>query len=150
MYHHNCASQPLLSLIQGASLLFRKNLRAAAAATVAAASSLLATNCKPEPLQGNQRPWPPSVDAPELVLLGEEAGVDVTCYDPDGGQLRVYVAWGDGDTSDYGGFVYSGQSVQLDHTYRQADTFQVRAQCHDLAPLFSEWSSPRPVVVANP
>jgi len=87
---------------------------------------------------------------PELVLLGAEADFEVTVYDPDGGELRVYLAWGDGDTSDYGEFVQSGQTVLFRHRYRSTGTFDVRGRCHDIVPLFSDWSAPVRVTVAEP
>jgi hypothetical protein len=90
------------------------------------------------------------VTGPELVFAGDTAEFDVTVYDPDGGELRVFLAWGDGDTSDYGEFVFSGQTVAFRHRYAAADTCLLRARCHDTRPLFSEWSSPRRVVVVNP
>jgi hypothetical protein len=68
-------------------------------------------------------------------------------HDPDGGLLRVFIACGDGDTTDHGEFVNSGQVVWFEHIYLQAGTYTVRARCHDTGPLFSDWSSPRPVVV---
>ena len=113
-------------------------------------AALLLAGCQPEPLVQNSRPRAPSVTGPEFVLLGDTAHFQVTVYDPDGDQLRVFVAWGDGDTADFGEFAYSGQVCRFSHRYRAADTFEVRARCHDLAPLFSDWSSPRPVVVAIP
>ncbi len=112
--------------------------------------ALLALTCTVEPETGNSRPFAPVLSGPEMVLLGAEVGFDVTVYDPDGGELRVYLAWGDGDTSDYGEFVRSGQTVTFRHRYQSADTFYVRGRCHDLVPLFSDWSSPKRVIVAEP
>jgi len=118
----------------------------------AAAALVLVLLCcdTPGPVTGNHRPATPSVSGPSEALVGELAEFSVEAYDPDGNDLRVFIAWGDGDTSDYGEFVSSGQVVYFEHRYLAADTFEVRARCHDPAPLFSDWSAPRRVVVTNP
>jgi hypothetical protein len=102
------------------------------------------------PVSGNHRPYAPVVSGPNEVLVGELAEFSVEVHDPDGNDLRVFVAWGDGDTSDYGEFVSSGRVVYFEHRYTMPDTFEVRARCHDSGPLFSEWSGPRRVVATNP
>ncbi|MEO0079443.1 MAG: hypothetical protein ABIK44_02040 [candidate division WOR-3 bacterium] len=105
---------------------------------------------EPDNNDGNQRPSPPLVTGPDEGYPGERLEFTVSVYDPDGGRLRVFVAWGDGDTSDYGDFVYSGETVLFEHSYARADTFLIRARCHDLEPLFSDWSTPRRVVIVQP
>ncbi|MFO7651700.1 MAG: hypothetical protein R6X13_10235 [bacterium] len=99
------------------------------------------------PPAGNRRPTVAIVEWPTEARVGERATVKVEGYDPDGDRLRVFVAWGDGDTVDHGEFVLSGQTVIFDHAYNSADTFTVRARCHDLGPLFSDWSAPRAIRV---
>ena len=102
------------------------------------------------PVSGNHRPYVPLVAGPSEVLVGELAEFSVEVHDPDGNSVRVFVAWGDGDTSDYGEFVGSGRVVYFEHRYTTEDTFEVRARCHDSEPLFSEWSGPRRVVATHP
>jgi len=108
--------------------------------------------CEEEPLQPwrNHAPRPPSIDGPTEVLAGQNAEFDVTCYDPDGHRMIVLVSWGDGDTSDYGDFVRSEQTVQFEHIWTRPDTYLVSGWCRDVylaEPLESGWSSPVPVVV---
>ncbi len=98
----------------------------------------------------NHKPYAPSVSGPAEVYVGELAEFPVAVNDPDGNMLRVFVAWGDGDTTDYGEFVASGQIVYFEHRYTTADTFEMRARCHDTEPMFSDWSAPRPVIAVNP
>ncbi len=113
--------------------------------------ALLALACDDGPAPWhNHAPWTPLVTGPAEVFAGVPATFDVTVYDPDGHQLRVYVAWGDGDTNDYGEFVASGQTVQFEHTWHEVDSFSIRARCHDSEPLFSDWSNGRLVVVVPP
>ncbi len=99
------------------------------------------------PGTGNRSPSVPVVAGPDTIAVGMPESFEVTVYDPDGDRLRVFVAWGDGDTNDYGDFVESGATVPFDHRFTDEGTFRVRARCHDLEPLFSDWSTPRDVVV---
>lgn len=95
----------------------------------------------------NRAPFTPAIYAPDEVFVGAVLSIEVTVADPDRDQLRVYAAWGDGDTSDFGEFVPSGAAIRFEHSYSRCDTFWISARCHDPGPLFSEWSSPRPVAV---
>lgn len=102
----------------------------------------------------NRAPWPPVLSGPDSTRVGLATGFQVTAADPDGDRLVVYVAWGDGDTADYGDFVPSGATVSFTHTWGRPGTFLVSAGCYDVRnpnrPLVSAWSSPRPVVVRVP
>lgn len=102
----------------------------------------------------NHAPRVPSVSGPERAFVGLPARFDVTVYDPDGHSMVLYLAWGDGDTSDYGDFVRSGATVTFEHAWRRTGTFLVSGRCYDtydpLNPLFSNWSHPLTVVVENP
>lgn len=100
--------------------------------------------------RGNHKPRSPVVAGPSEALVGERLDFSVMVFDPDGDRLRVFVAWGDGDTSDYGEFVFSGAEVLFEHVFREPGVFYVAARCHDLEPKFSDWSSPRAVSVARP
>ncbi|MEO0085024.1 MAG: hypothetical protein ABIK37_00140 [candidate division WOR-3 bacterium] len=102
------------------------------------------------PATGNRKPRSPVVTGPSEALVGERLEFSVLAFDPDGDRLRVFVAWGDGDTSDYGEFVLSGAEVVFEHCYRVSGVFGVSARCHDLEPKFSDWSSPRAVTVTRP
>lgn len=78
-------------------------------------------------------------------MSGQPAEFEVEVYDPDGGRLVVFVAWGDGDTIDYGDFVYSGQVVVFRHAFA-AGRYSVRGRCYDTEPRFSDWSAGHVVV----
>jgi hypothetical protein len=87
------------------------------------------------------------VAGPDTLAVGVSGEFAAEAHDPDGDRLRVYVAWGDGDTSDFGEFVETGRVIVFVHAYGQVGEYPVRARCHDLAPRFSDWSAARPVVV---
>jgi phosphomannomutase len=110
---------------------------------------VLLAACDSTSPQGNRAPSPPAIEVPADVVRGQAGDFAVTVHDPDGDRVRVFVAWGDGDTSDYGSFVYSMQTVHFEHTYASAGTFVVRGRCHDTEPLFSDWSSAETVAVSG-
>ncbi len=94
----------------------------------------------------NHAPRAPVVSGPDTVVVGTAAAFDAAVLDPDGDRLRVYVAWGDGDTTDCGDFIPSGGVAAFEHSFTRPGSFEVTARCHDLEPLFSDWSAPHTVV----
>ncbi len=101
----------------------------------------------------NHAPLIPHVSGPSETWVGIPTSFDVTVYDPDGHSVAVFLAWGDGDTTQYPDFVASGAAVMFEHTWRRADTFAVTARCYDIydpkEPLFSGWSNSLQVVVRS-
>ncbi|MBN2538025.1 hypothetical protein JXB37_07110, partial [candidate division WOR-3 bacterium] len=85
---------------------------------------------EPQPWQ-NHAPRAPSVSGPDSTFVGTLVQFQVTCYDPDGHAMLVLVAWGDGDTSDYGDFVPSEQTVVFEHSWAAAGSYDVKAWCRD-------------------
>lgn len=114
-----------------------------------AAGALVAAGCGGLPPTANRAPSAPQVSGPTEVTVGQPAQLSVTVFDPDGDRVRLYIAWGDGDTTDYGQFVQSMQTVQFEHAFARADTYRVRAQCHDIEPLFSGWSDPLVIIAVG-
>ncbi|OYD15033.1 hypothetical protein CH330_06850 [candidate division WOR-3 bacterium JGI_Cruoil_03_51_56] len=110
------------------------------------------SGCKEESSEhyGNHRPRIPIVSGPDTSYVGMRVFFDITVFDPDGDRLVVFVAWGDGDTSDYGSFVPSGAMVTFEHAFLRSGTFGISARCYDSEPLYSDWSHPYEVVVLNP
>ncbi len=101
--------------------------------------------------QTNHKPLTPTLSGPDTTHIGVQECYEVTVGDPDGNRLRVFTAWGDGDTTEYGAFVGSGATALFEHAFLRPGVFGVRARCHDDVypdePLFSDWSTPHDVVV---
>jgi hypothetical protein len=132
-----------------AEVEMRKQLTARAylvLVAVAAASVLAGLMCK-KPISGN----PP--DAPEIPSGPSVAPVDSLCTyttvtsDPDGDDVGYRFAWGDGDTSEWTGWMPSGLQGERSHAYPSPGSFQVRAQARDVSEELSDWSGILPVVV---
>ncbi len=96
------------------------------------------------------RPPPNTPNEPEGTDIG---GTD-TSYEfqagaghPDGLLVSIRFAWGDGDTSDWSGFVLPHWPVEMRHSWTTPGTYRVRAQAKDTYGLTSEWSEPHTMVV---
>ncbi len=72
--------------------------------------------------------------------------------DPDGDSVAVRFDWGDSTTSSWSGFVASGDTVALPHSWPDTGTYEVRAQARDKELQESDWSTALTVrvVVARP
>jgi hypothetical protein len=113
---------------------------------LAAFASLIAiTGCP-------QKNHPPEVVAAPSGPASGRTGVDclfwASATDPDDDdKVAVRFDWGDGDTSNWSGFVPSGDSAGKTRAYATPGTFFVRAQARDLDRAQSDWSSACSVVV---
>jgi hypothetical protein len=118
-------------------------------AAFAAVGWLALVACDEAPPAANRAPSAPHIEGPGEVVAGQSAQFSVTVFDPDGDRVRLFIAWGDGDTTDYGQFLQSTQTVQVEHVFARADTYRMSGRCHDLEPLFSTWSAPLVVVAVG-
>jgi len=106
--------------------------------------STLWLNCR-----GNQAPGEPAAPS------GPSSGVNDSLYaftsvatDPDGGSICYRFDWGDGDTSDWTGWVQSGQPGEASHSWHSSDAFVLRAQAKDTGGVVSAWSAGHQLNVA--
>ena len=60
--------------------------------------------------------------------------------DPDGDGVSYRFSWGNGDTSEWGGWTQSGTTGAAGYRYPSVGTFQVRAQARDANEARSGWS----------
>jgi hypothetical protein len=70
--------------------------------------------------------------------------------DPDGDGLGYRFAWGNGDTSEWTGWVPNGWPGGQGYAYRRAGIYTVRAQARDANEALSAWSNPLQMSVPNP
>jgi outer membrane protein assembly factor BamB len=66
---------------------------------------------------------------------------------PDTITVAIRFAWGDGDTSDWSGFVASGDSVAMSHVWTAPDTYAVTAQARDTGSGRSLWSLSHSIII---
>jgi len=97
---------------------------------------------------------PPAVrnapDAPDSVVRESTCAVSVTADDPDGDSVSLKLDWGDGDTSEWSGFVASGTAFNATHAWTREGWYCVRAIARDTKGALSSWSASDSIRVAPP
>jgi hypothetical protein len=90
----------------------------------------------------NHPPYPPETPS------GPTSGYRYTSYtystsaiDPDGDQVRYKFDWGDGNQSDWTGWVDSGQSASKSYSWDNLGSYCVKAKSQDENYEESDWSS---------
>jgi hypothetical protein len=94
---------------------------------------------------------PSMPDAPDGPSSGAKDSLcefTSTATDPNGGDVCFRFDWGDGDTSDWTGWVKSGQPGGASHAWHSSGTFAVRAQAKDPGDSVSAWSDVHQLSVA--
>ncbi|MEO0026161.1 MAG: Ig-like domain-containing protein [candidate division WOR-3 bacterium] len=97
----------------------------------------------------NNPPNTPILTGPASGYVTLVQTFSATATDPEGQNISIRFAWGDGDTSDWSLYVASGGTVQDTHTYTATGTFSVRAQARDIQGATSGWSSPQSINVTE-
>lgn len=97
----------------------------------------------------NNPPNTPTVTGPASGYVSLVQTFSATTTDPDGNNISIRFAWGDGDTSSWSNYVPSGGMVQDTHTYTATGTYSVRAQARDSYGATSGWSSPHSINITE-
>ena len=87
----------------------------------------------------NHPPDPPEIDGPRRGSPGIEYEYTFSATDPNGHDVKYYVAWGDG-TLDETTFHGSGEIVALNHTWNKQGTYTIQAKAKDTYGAESNWS----------
>ena len=90
----------------------------------------------------NTAPDTPVIGGPHRGGLDTVYTFTATASDSDGDSVSLRFDWGDGDTSDWNGWVAGGETVQMSHAWQSFNTFWVRAQARDPHDSLSAWSRP--------
>ncbi len=95
----------------------------------------------------SQAPNPPTVSGPTSGNPNVSYDFNGTATDPNNDQISIRFAWGDGDTSAWSGYVASGSTITMSHSYSNTGTYYITAQARDIHGLRSAWSSPHQIVI---
>jgi outer membrane protein assembly factor BamB len=93
---------------------------------------------------------PAKPDGPAKGVQNTSYTYHTVAFHPDNMDLAIRFAWGDGDTSDWSGFVAPGESVSASHTWPITNTYVVTAQAKDTGNATSKWSAPQEVRIWPP
>jgi hypothetical protein len=88
----------------------------------------------------DQPPDAPLITGPSQGVVNETYTVTLTVSDPDGGTLFCLWNWGDCNESDWLGPFFSGQTINLSHTWARKGIFDISAILKDDCGLYSNWS----------
>jgi outer membrane protein assembly factor BamB len=98
----------------------------------------------------NAKPQAPTdVNWPAAVQPNEEAVLAVVLLDADGDSVACRFDWGNGDTSEWSGYVASGQTLTTTHAWTQLGLCDVRMQARDRRGAVSDWSPQHEVTVGD-
>ncbi len=69
---------------------------------------------------------------------------------PDGDDVAIRCAWGEGDTSGWSEYVLPSVPAEMSHAWSTPGTYVVRAQARDTHGLTSQWSDPHDITIGRP
>ncbi|MEO0190509.1 MAG: PKD domain-containing protein, partial [candidate division WOR-3 bacterium] len=96
---------------------------------------------------------PPNTPAvpsgPDSGSAGMSYTFSSSTTDPEGDNIAIRFAWGDGDTSSWSSYVPSGSTVSIAHAWTSSGTYNVKAQAKDINGLTSDWSSPHLITISS-
>ena len=92
---------------------------------------------------------PPPPRGAASSKVGTTCRFKVTASDPDFHRVSVRVDWDDGDTSDWSGLFYPGDTMTLEYAWPVPGDFRVSAQARDEKDAVSLWSNWHVVAIAD-
>ena len=99
---------------------------------------------------GNEPPNTPSTPGgPSTGDVGISYEFTSSATDPDGDDIAIRFAWGDGDTSAWSSYVSSGSSVSMSHSWASSGTYYVKAQAKDIHEATSGWSAEHAIEISG-
>jgi hypothetical protein len=98
----------------------------------------------------NEAPAAPDVPSgPSSGLVGVSYRFTTTTTDPDADAVQFRYSWGDGDTSNWGEPVESGQADSAAHTWNAAGFHPVMVQARDKLGAISGWSEAAGIMITS-
>jgi dipeptidyl aminopeptidase/acylaminoacyl peptidase len=107
-------------------------------------ATLLACTLSPLP---NNRPDPPLITGPSEGYVDSTYTFTLLGKDPDSNNIKLRVAWGDADTSDWTEYIHSGETTQVSHIWTEPGAYTLRGQAMDWKDSVSDWSKGKVVGV---
>jgi len=69
------------------------------------------------------------------------------CVDSSGNAISIRFAWGDGDTSVWSGWMETGDTVSVQHTYGSIGNYAVKTQAKNIKGNLSYWSASHSILI---
>ena len=107
---------------------------------------ILISNCKKV---NNPPNGPTAPSGPATGFVDSLYDFSSSASDSDGNDIAIRFDWGDGDTSDWGAWIKSGNSISMSHSWSSPDIYYIRAQAKDLKGEASDWSQGCSLVITE-
>ena len=79
----------------------------------------------------NIPPSNPDIDGPNTGKPGVEYEYVFNIIDPDGDDCRIWVGWGDGNSTGWKGPYPSGETIKLKHSWNETGNYMIKAKIMD-------------------
>jgi glutamine amidotransferase-like uncharacterized protein len=91
----------------------------------------------PDPLP----PETPIISGPKRARTGAEIEYKIKTVDPESEELYFWVEWGDESVEEWVGPYYSGEEVNIKHSWSEGGTYSIEAKAKDVNGLESGWGT---------
>ncbi|UCG43989.1 MAG: PQQ-like beta-propeller repeat protein [candidate division WOR-3 bacterium] len=99
---------------------------------------------------GNKKPNTPSTPhGPSQGIVFSFYRFRTATTDPEGDSVSYMFDWGDGDTSDWSGFMPGGDTVEKTHAWTTGGAYPVKVKAKDVFGNLSDWSPSRQMDVSD-
>jgi hypothetical protein len=98
----------------------------------------------------NRPPYTPyTPSGPSWGVVGILYEFNSLAIDPDGDDVAIRFDWGDGDTSEWSSFASSGQTIFMNHSWKDSGFYYIKAQVKDIKENSSSWSLPFSILIKD-
>jgi len=94
-----------------------------------------------EEMPNNLPPTTPNIEGPTKGKIKEEQQFTFVASDPEGQKIYYFIDWGDETNTGWIGPYYSGEEININHTWTTRDTFIIKAKVKDPDGAESEWAT---------
>ena len=96
---------------------------------------------------GNTPPDTPIIEGPSSGNPHEGYNFSIRTTDPDDNMIKIFIDWGDGTTSGWLGPYSSGEAININHSWENPGTYNIKAIAKDEQEIKSAWSDPFPIII---
>lgn len=88
-----------------------------------------------------EAPEPPSIDGPSTGQPDTEYTYQLSAIDTQGDDVFLYVDWGDNTNTGWAGPYYSGEQIEVNHTWSKRGLYTISAKAKDTKGKVSAWTT---------
>jgi len=85
-------------------------------------------------------PTVPIINGPDETKVGKSCTYNVLSFDADDDDIEYFIAFGDGNNTEWDGPYWSGETAYIEHTWEEPGDYKVQAMARDSMMMFSDWS----------